>query len=35
LSGDVSVIDTARDEEVKTIKVGKEPNGISIWYKNN
>ena len=35
LSGDVSVIDTARDEEVKTIKVGKEPNGVSIWYKNN
>lgn len=34
LSGDVSVIDTLRDEETIRIKVGKEPNGISIWYKN-
>lgn len=34
LSGDVSVIDISRDEETARIKVGKEPNGISIWYKN-
>lgn len=32
LSGDVSVIDTAKDIEMSRIKVGKEPNGISIWY---
>lgn len=31
LSGDVSVIDTTNDIEIKRIKVGKEPNGISIW----
>lgn len=35
LSNDVSVIDTATDQEVKRLSVGKEPNGISIWYKNN
>lgn len=33
LSGDVSVIDTAKDMETSRIKVGKEPNGISMWYK--
>ncbi len=33
LSGDVSVIDTARDEEVARIPVGKEPNGISFWQR--
>ena len=33
LSGDVSVIDMAMDEEVARIKVGKSPNGISIWTK--
>lgn len=35
LSGDVSVIGTNEDLEVKRIKVGKEPNGISIWHRNN
>ncbi|KKS38323.1 MAG: hypothetical protein A3G49_06120 [Candidatus Sungbacteria bacterium RIFCSPLOWO2_12_FULL_41_11] len=34
LSDDVSVIDTAKDEEVGRIKVGKFPNGISTWTKN-
>ncbi len=34
LSGDVSVIDSGRDEEVARIPVGKEPNGISFWSKN-
>ncbi len=33
LSGDVSVIDTARDEVISTIAIGKEPNGISLWSK--
>ncbi len=33
LSGDVSVIDTATDVEVQKIKVGKEPNGVSVWAK--
>lgn len=33
LGGDISVIDTVNDNEVNRIKVGKEPNGISIWYK--
>lgn len=35
LSGDISVIDTKIDKEVERIKVGKEPNGISIWYKKD
>lgn len=33
LSGDVSVISTASDTEISRIKVGKEPNGISVWIK--
>ena len=33
LSGDISVINTATDEEIGRIKVGKEPNGISVWHK--
>lgn len=33
LSGDISIIDTVNDSEINRIKVGKEPNGISIWYK--
>lgn len=33
LGGDVSIISTATDEEIGRIKVGKEPNGISIWIK--
>ena len=33
LSGDVSIIDTAADEEIGRVKVGQEPNGISIWQK--
>ncbi len=32
LSDDVSVIDIARDIEIAKIKVGKMPNGISLWY---
>lgn len=35
VSGDVSVIDTASDQRIATIPVGKEPNGISIWSKEN
>lgn len=35
LSNDISVISTVEDKEIKRIKVGKEPNGISIWYKSN
>src|SRR3989344_1207331 len=35
LSGDLSVIDTATDSEVKRIGVGKEPNGVSVWINNN
>lgn len=31
LSNDVSVIDTATDTEITRIKVGKMPNGISLW----
>lgn len=33
LSGKVSVIDTVTDQEISTIWVGKEPNGISAWSK--
>ncbi|HBB44256.1 MAG: 40-residue YVTN family beta-propeller repeat protein [Parcubacteria group bacterium GW2011_GWA1_44_13] len=33
LSGKVSVIDTSTDQEISTIWVGKEPNGISAWSK--
>ncbi len=32
LSDDVSVIDIALGKEVAKIKVGKMPNGISLWY---
>jgi YVTN family beta-propeller protein len=31
LSGDVSIIDTTSEEEIGRLKVGKEPNGISIY----
>ena len=34
LSGDVSIINTAANEEIGRIKVGKEPNGISVWVNN-
>lgn len=33
LSKDVSIIDVATDQEVGFVKVGSEPNGISIWHK--
>src|SRR3990167_10100227 len=32
LSDDVSVIDTILGKEVTKIKIGKMPNGISLWY---
>lgn len=32
LSEDVSVIDTVLGKEVAKIKIGKMPNGISLWY---
>jgi len=32
LSDDVSVINTALGKEIVKIKVGKMPNGISLWY---
>lgn len=35
LSKDVSVIDTGTDTEIKKIKVGERPNGISLWYSNS
>mgnify|MGYP003394152150 FL=1 len=31
LSDDISVIDTATDKELVKVKVGKMPNGISLW----
>jgi len=31
LSNDISVIDTASDREIKRVKVGNMPNGISLW----
>lgn len=31
-SDDVSAIDTVTEKEVAKIKVGKTPNGISLWY---
>ncbi len=34
LSGDVSFIDTVTDQEISRVKVGKEPNGISVWSKS-
>lgn len=35
LKGDsVSIIDTASAKELREIKVGKEPNGISVWSGN-
>lgn len=33
LGGDVSIISTATDEVVSSVKIGKEPNGISVWVK--
>ena len=35
LSDDVSVIDTTTGKEIKRIKIGKNPNGVSMWYGNN
>ena len=32
LSDDVSVIDTVLGKEIAKVKVGKMPNGISLWY---
>lgn len=34
LSGDVSVINTVTQKEIKKTPVGINPNGISIWYSN-
>ena len=34
LGGDVSVINALTDSELKRITVGREPNGVSIWYKD-
>lgn len=31
LSDDISVIDTTTDKEITKVKVGKMPNGISLW----
>ena len=33
LGGTVSTIDNTTDKEVSTVKVGGQPNGISIWVK--
>lgn len=33
LSNDLTVIDTAKDEEIARIPVGKMPNGVSYWEK--
>lgn len=33
LSEDVSIIETSTNKEVARVKVGKMPNGISIWHK--
>jgi YVTN family beta-propeller protein len=33
LSGDVSIINTTTDQEIGRVKVGKEPNGVSVWVK--
>ncbi|MBI4467699.1 MAG: YncE family protein [Acidobacteria bacterium] len=35
VGGDVSVIDTATDEEVARVPVGTDPNGISIWFRQS
>ena len=35
LSDDVSVIDTVLGKEVAKIKIGKMPNGISLWYRES
>lgn len=34
LSGDVSVVSSVTDEEITRIKVGKEPNGVSVWSRS-
>lgn len=34
LSKNVSMIDAATDMEIKKIKVGERPNGISLWYSD-
>ena len=33
LSGDLSVINNATGREVSRLKIGKQPNGVSIWTK--
>lgn len=35
ISGDLSVINTSTNQEVAKIPVGKEPNSISIWSRDN
>ena len=35
LSKDVSIIDADTDAEIKKIKVGNRPNGISLWHSNS
>ncbi len=34
LSGDLSVIDAARDTEIDRIAIGGQPNGVSIWSRS-
>lgn len=34
VSNDLSIIDTARDTEISRIKIGGQPNGISIWTRD-
>jgi YVTN family beta-propeller protein len=34
VSNDLSIIDTAKDTEISRIKIGGQPNGVSIWTRD-
>lgn len=35
VSGSLSIVDTSKNMQILTVKIGKQPNGVSIWDKDN